>query len=234
MLDHQGHSRTFEHNLRIASLLSFVAGLINVVGVLSINKLTTNVTGHFAYFIDEVFQLQTLQGLYYFLYIFFFLLGSFCANFIIEILSRYNSNISFRIPLILESILLLIVPLSVALGLEFTPNTIAYILLFAMGLQNSMVTKISNAVVRTTHLTGLFTDLGIDLSQILLSKTKAERAPLRMSIRLRLTIISFFFIGGIVGGIGYSYIQLYSIIMAVAVILIAVIYSSLKHYIVKE
>ncbi|WP_409222026.1 DUF1275 family protein [Cellulophaga lytica] len=40
-----------------------------------------------------------------------------------------------------------------------------------MGLQNSFVTKISNAVVRTTHLTGLFTDLGIELSQLFFSKS---------------------------------------------------------------
>ena len=38
--------------------------------------------------------------------------------------------------------------------------------MFAMGLQNALVTKISNATVRTTHLTGLFTDLGIELSQL--------------------------------------------------------------------
>lgn len=45
-------------------------------------------------------------------------------------------------------------------------NIIAFYLLFAMGLQNALVTKISNATVRTTHLTGLFTDLGIELSQL--------------------------------------------------------------------
>lgn len=45
-------------------------------------------------------------------------------------------------------------------------NIIAFSLLFAMGLQNALVTKISNATVRTTHLTGLFTDLGIELSQL--------------------------------------------------------------------
>jgi uncharacterized membrane protein YoaK (UPF0700 family) len=43
-------------------------------------------------------------------------------------------------------------------------------MLFAMGMQNAMVTKISQSIVRTTHLTGLFTDLGIELSQLFFYK----------------------------------------------------------------
>jgi uncharacterized membrane protein YoaK (UPF0700 family) len=38
-------------------------------------------------------------------------------------------------------------------------------LLFAMGMQNAMVSMISGSVVRTTHLTGMFTDLGIELAE---------------------------------------------------------------------
>lgn len=50
------------------------------------------------------------------------------------------------------------------------PNTIACLLLFSMGMQNALVAKISNEIVRTTHLTGLFTDLGIVLALFLFQK----------------------------------------------------------------
>ena len=73
------------------------------------------------------------------------------------------------------------------------PNLIAFTLLFAMGLQNSLVTRISDAVVRTTHLTGLFTDLGIELSQLFFHRYKDQKDKLFSSIKLRLTIINFFF-----------------------------------------
>ena len=53
MFRHKGESRTLKHNLRIASLLSFVAGIVNVAGFLSVQRLTTNVTGHFAFFVEE-------------------------------------------------------------------------------------------------------------------------------------------------------------------------------------
>jgi uncharacterized membrane protein YoaK (UPF0700 family) len=49
MFSHTGKNRTLKHNLKIASLLSFVAGIVNVAGFLSVQRLTTNVTGHFAF-----------------------------------------------------------------------------------------------------------------------------------------------------------------------------------------
>jgi len=37
------------------------------------------------------------------------------------------------------------------------------LLCFIMGLQNAVITKISHAEIRTTHVTGLVTDVGIEL-----------------------------------------------------------------------
>ena len=56
MFRHRGKSRTLTHNLKLASLLSFVAGIVNVSGLFAVQRLTTNVTGHFAFFADEMVQ----------------------------------------------------------------------------------------------------------------------------------------------------------------------------------
>ena len=77
MFRHQGENRTLQHNIRIASVLSIVAGIVNVTGFLAYNQLTTNVTGHFALFINDVANLKFWRGTVYFLYIFSFLFGSF-------------------------------------------------------------------------------------------------------------------------------------------------------------
>src|SRR3954462_3488005 len=100
MFHHQGKARTLQHNLRIASLLSFVAGIVNVAGFLAVQRLTTNVTGHFAFFIDEIFKLNFWQGFIYFLYIFFFFLGSFVSSLIVEIVSKSSENLIYIIPTI--------------------------------------------------------------------------------------------------------------------------------------
>lgn len=228
MFRHKGKTRTFIHNLRIASLLSFVAGIVNVAGFLAVQKLTTNVTGHFAFFVDEIFKQNFWQGFHYFLFILFFFLGSFFSNLSIELISKVNDRLIYRIPILIESIILITVAI---FGQELTmlrPNVIAYALLFAMGLQNSLVTTISNATVRTTHLTGLFTDLGIELSQLFFYKLKEQKVKLYSSIKLRLTIISFFFLGGLLGGIFYSSIQLYVLAFAGLFLLIGLIYDDIK------
>ena len=92
MFRHKGKTRTLKHNLRIASLLSFVAGIVNVAGFLAVQRLTTNVTGHFAFFVDEILKLNFWQGFIYFLYIFFFFLGSFVSNLIVEIISKTSDR----------------------------------------------------------------------------------------------------------------------------------------------
>jgi uncharacterized membrane protein YoaK (UPF0700 family) len=228
MFRHKGKTRTLSHNLRIASLLSFVAGLVNVAGFLAVQKLTTNVTGHFAFFVDEVFKLNLWEALNYFLFILFFFLGSFFSNLSIELVSKVNDRLIYGIPIIIESAILFSVAVFGQQLTEKTPNILAYSLLFAMGLQNSLVTTISNATVRTTHLTGLFTDLGIELSQLFFYKLKEQKEKLHSSIKLRLTIISFFFLGGILGGIFFSAIKLYVLIIAGSLLLIGLIYDDIK------
>ena len=228
MFRHKGKKRTLSHNLRIASLLSFVAGVVNVAGFLAVQKLTTNVTGHFAFFVDEVFKQNFWQALHYFIFILFFFLGSFFSNLSIELISKVNERLIYRIPIIIESIILISVAIFGQELISESPNLLAYSLLFAMGLQNSLVTTISNDTVRTTHLTGLFTDLGIELSQLFFYKLKEQKDKLYSSIKLRLTIILFFFLGGLLGGIFYSSIQLYVLVIAALILLIGLIYDDIK------
>lgn len=228
MFRHKGKTRTLTHNLRIASLLSFVAGVVNVAGFLAVQKLTTNVTGHFAFFVDEVFKLNFWEGLNYFLYILFFFLGSFFSSFSIELTSKINDRLIYRIPVVAESLILISVAIFGQEIISKAPNILAYSLLFAMGLQNSLVTTISNATVRTTHLTGLFTDLGIELSQLFFYKLKEQKDKLYSSIKLRLTIISFFFLGGLFGGIMYAKVNLYVLVFAGILLLIGLIYDDIK------
>ncbi|MCX2431085.1 YoaK family protein [Pedobacter sp. GR22-10] len=232
MFTHHGKSRTLSHNLKIASLLSFVAGVVNVAGFLAVQKLTTNVTGHFAFFVDEVFKLHFGASMAYFLYIFFFFLGSFTSSFLIEIISRKNMRYVFVIPTIIECIILFLVALFGKTLITENPNLIACSLLFAMGLQNSLVTRISGALIRTTHLTGLFTDLGIELSQLFFRKTEEQRRKLITNTQLRLRIICFFFIGGVIGGLTYPSLGLHNLFIPTIILILGLFYDTLKFKII--
>ena len=230
MFRHQGKNRTFIHNLRLATLLSFVAGIVNVTGVLSVQTLTTNVTGHFAYFAEEIMKRNYVAAITFFVFIIFFLFGAFTSNFLAELMSRKHPNLSHVIPISLEMIVLIGVGIFGAQSsLSSTEGKwIAFAMLFAMGIQNSLVTKISQSTVRTTHLTGLFTDLGIELSQLFFYKKSKENKKLKTSIYLRLSIIIFFFVGCISGGFLFNILEMKTLFVAATFLLFALLYDYIR------
>jgi uncharacterized membrane protein YoaK (UPF0700 family) len=76
-----------------------------------------------------------------------------------------------------------------------------------MGLQNGMVSTFSGAVLRTTHVTGVFTDLGIFIGHRLRGLQVDKRR-----IRLCLLLLASFCGGAAAGAFGFgrfSYATLY-------------------------
>lgn len=235
MFRHQGKSRTLKHNLQIATILSFVSGIVNVTGFLAFKQLTTNVTGHFALFISDVVNFEVWKGTIYFLYIFSFFFGSFLSSYLIEKFKENKKLNIFVLPTIIESLILLSISIINNVEEIEYPNIVVCSLLFAMGLQNSFVTKISNAIVRTTHLTGLFTDLGIELSQLLFPESYPYREKIKETIKLRIYIICFFFLGGIIGGFLYSRLdlKLNTLILGAIILLLSLLYDDFRYRLIR-
>lgn len=228
MFRHTGKNRTFIHNLKLASLLSLVAGIVNVSGLLAVHELTTNVTGHFAYFSENVSKGRYEAAFYYFLFTLSFFFGAFVSGLLVEGTARKNQRLTNLIPIILEISLLVSVA---SLGIYFVHTHgifIAFCLLFAMGLQNALVTQISNSIVRTTHLTGLFTDLGIEVAQVFFYRAPERLKKLKSSIKLRLVIISSFFSGCLIGGYAFNFIQIRSLFIGAALLIGGLTYDIVK------
>jgi uncharacterized membrane protein YoaK (UPF0700 family) len=228
MFSYQGHQRTHGHNLQLATLFSFVAGYVNVVGFLAVSRLTTNVTGHFAHLIHDAFVLDYSVGLTFLGFIFTFFVGSFTSSVLVELVRRKSDKNIFILPVVLESAILLFVAIFGQTLAARSPDSIAMLLLFAMGLQNSLVTKISSAIVRTTHLTGLFTDLGIELSQLIFYRAEKAQRVLRKTIELRFRIIIFFFIGGIAGAFAHQWWALQALVLPATLLVLELVYDSLR------
>lgn len=209
-------------------MLSFVAGSVNIAGLSAVNRLTTNVTGHFAFLADEVANENMRLAFVYVIFIGAFLLGAFFSGLLTEALERWNERYVNIVPVVIEISILVAVAFSATTADSRNADSVAAWLLFAMGLQNALVTSISNAVVRTTHLTGLFTDLGIELSQLFFYRKVDERKKLTSSIKLRLVIIASFFVGGIAGGFGFRIFGLKILLFSAAVLTIALVYDYVR------
>lgn len=200
MLRHTGERRNFTHNLRLAILLCLNAGFINAAGFIAFSVLTTNVTGHAALLAVDMATGQLRAARMVGLWLLLFLSGAFASSLYIGKVGR-DKPFAYTIPILVIFLLVLAVAVFGGNYRHTLPETeyFAGSLLFAMGMQNALVSMVSGSVVRTTHLTGMFTDLGIDLSGVLLSGHQLSPA-LKRRILLRFAIIVFFLLGGLAGG----------------------------------
>ena len=224
MLRHLGTKRTYGHNVKLASLLCVTAGFVNAAGFLGFSVLTTNVTGHAALFAERIAIGDWVTARVVALWMLLFLFGAFISSLIVSIIGR-NQRFSYAIPILLEALVLFIIGL---IGFRYNGSLVsreffAGSLLFIMGLQNALVSMISGSVVRTTHLTGTFTDLGIDIGQIL-RRSERINAVLRSRIKLRVVIILFFLFGAVLGAYLFRLFRFHAFLLPMMILVYTLLY----------
>lgn len=199
-----GQGRKLIHNIKLASLLSFVAGLVNISGLMCLHLLTTNITGHFAFFAEGIVNKELGTAISYGILVLSFFFGAFFSSFLMEVRLQKGSRMIGTAPVVFESLILVVLAFLPEEFYFVHASLVAGILLFSMGMQNALVTTISSSIVRTTHLTGLFTDLGIELSQLVFYRKKRQQQSLLSSLKLHLSIILGFLLGILIGGWLYA------------------------------
>jgi len=224
MFTHSGSHRTPNHNLKLATLLGLTAGLVNAEGFLGFSVLTTNLTGHAALLAEGIVQQNWQSARIIILWMLLFLGGAFTSSLCLSLLGAHQ-RFSYSIPIVIEITTLVF---SAIHGDKYDGSILSKIalpgsLLFAMGLQNALVSMVSGSVVRTTHLTGTFTDLGIELAQLVKNNTN-ERAALRSKIKLKLFIICSFMSGAIAGAVLFHCIGFKSFIFPAVILTFVLLY----------
>jgi uncharacterized membrane protein YoaK (UPF0700 family) len=77
-----------------------------------------------------------------------------------------------------------------------------------MGLQNGMVSAYSGALIRTTHVTGIFTDLGIYLGHWL------RGLPVdRLRLRVCVVVATTFMLGSTAGALLFEYMHEHAVLV---------------------
>lgn len=224
MLKHTGTRRTHIHNVRLAVLLSLTAGFVNAEGLIGFSTLTTNVTGHAAIFAEHIYLKKWTTALVVALWMLLYLAGAFFSSFIIETVGKHQ-RYSKLVPVSIEIAILVVIAL---LAGRFKNNVTAQqvctgSLLFAMGLQNALVSMISKSVVRTTHLTGTFTDLGIELARFSFVNT-STKFSLRSGVALKLYIIGFFITGVLCGAYSFAILHFHAFLIPAFILVWALLY----------
>jgi uncharacterized membrane protein YoaK (UPF0700 family) len=202
--------RTAQNNLRLGVTLCFVAGATNAGGFLAVGQYTSHMTGIMSRVADGLVLGQIGLALAGLASLLSFLGGAMTTTLMVNWALRRGLHSAYGRPLLLEAALLLLFGLFGA-GIHwfaevFIPLTVL-VLCFIMGLQNAVITKISNAQIRTTHITGLVTDMGIELGKLIYINRLADRTPVvanRRKLFIHLVLIAGFFVGGLAGALGFK------------------------------
>lgn len=225
MLRHLGKKRGFKHDLGLAALLSFSAGFVNTAGLAAFGLLTTNVTGHTATLAINLVSGNWHASARILIWIMLFLMGSFISGLSIGAVGS-DKRYAYVGPTWAVALCLGIVCFFARSNASLhQQHVFTSILLFAMGMQNALVTVISGSVVRTTHLTGIFTDLGVDLARIML---QGQNKVLRSRTILRLSIITAFLLGGVSGTFNFHRLSFTAFLLPIGILLLTLLYSRLN------
>lgn len=203
--------RSPEANLRLGLVLSFVAGATNAGGFLAVGRYTSHMTGIVSSIADDLILGQLGLALAGITCLMAFVLGAMCTAIMVNWGLRQHLHSSYSLPLMLESFALLVFGLFgaaiTAHSPIFMPMTVV-LLCFIMGLQNAVITKISKAEIRTTHITGLVTDMGIELGKMLYINRLQGSTPVQVNrdrLRVQGTLVAGFLTGGLLGAWGFKY-----------------------------
>ncbi|BDU71641.1 YoaK family protein [Mesoterricola silvestris] len=214
LLTKQGPERTQALNRQLAWSMAFIAGAINAGGFLAVKSYTSHVSGTFSKFADELARGRMRLAYAALQILVCFTLGAFTAGTLINLGRRLKFRAHYALSLMIEAGLMLLFGLMGATLSHrqefFLPMTVI-LLSFMMGMHNSVVTSISNAEVRTTHMTGNLTDFGIELSRLVYPNVFHRRGsdPIRANrnrLKLHGLILLSFAGGGVAGAVGFRHV----------------------------
>jgi len=207
-----GRDRSKAGNTQLGCILAFVAGAINAGGFLAVQQYTSHMTGIVSAMADHLALGAYEVALAGIGALFSFLVGAACSAIMVNYARRHDLHSEYALPLLVEAVLLLCFGLLGARlsGVDglFVSLTVM-LLCFIMGLQNALITKLSGAEIRTTHITGIVTDIGIEIGKLLYWNGPSPINPLKVSANLpRLmtltSLLGFFFLGGLIGALGFK------------------------------
>lgn len=187
-----------------ALALALIAGFVNAVGLLSFeHQSVSHLSGTATMLGAGIISSPIEKSLHLLSVLGSFLFGSLIAGLLIRG-ETLKLGRHYDTALLIEAVMLFSAVVFLARGSIYGH----FMASAACGLQNAIATKYSGAVIRTTHLTGIVTDLGIMLG----ARLRGENTDQRKLI-LFLIIFLGFISGGLLGSVLYQQYAVYALIV---------------------
>lgn len=193
-------------------VMAFLAGAINAGGFFAVARYTSHVTGEMSYAADMAYLGEWKAVSMAMLGVVSFILGAAHSSWVILWTKRQRFRGSFGLSMWLEAVYLLLFGLIGVATLKWggseMPSVAMLLLCFIMGMHNTVMTILSGGAIRSTHMTGTATDLGIEISKMLYYR-RSDNPKLphvhvnKPKAKLFAGLMIAFLLGGVVGAWGY-------------------------------
>ncbi len=224
-----GQHRTASIDRIFGLLLAFNAGAVNAGGLLVVHMYTSHMSGFASQVADGLVlgSVPLLLGAVG--AILAFLSGASTTAVIVNWGVQHRLRSSFAMPLLLEAGLMLVFGLLGAITLTWpTPFSVpltVLLLSYIMGLQNGLSSCMTHGRMRTTHMTGNITDLGLELGKLFYRNRRSTATAQRVvadrhAMRLHAGLLGMFIAGGLVGAAGFKYVGFVWVVPLAALLLV--------------
>ncbi|WP_010142091.1 YoaK family protein [Oceanicola sp. S124] len=199
MLVHVGDERNGTIDRHLAAALSTIAGALNAVGFLIASSFTANMTGNLSAFADEVARGSWRSSLGFLFLLALFIAGATLAAAFIVFGEQRGLRSVYAAAIATEGVIVAALGPLLSFHDDGSKAWLVGCLSLVMGLQNAVTTLISRSRVRTTHVSGMATDIGIGLAAILTpGRSRTAALP---NLGLHVLTLSAFALGGIAGAL---------------------------------
>jgi uncharacterized membrane protein YoaK (UPF0700 family) len=194
---------------RLAWSLAAIAGAVNAAGFYVAGHYTSHMTGTVSLLSDALALGDFGEAAVAMSVIAAFVAGAAVSTLLINRAQRRLPNGAYAFSLLAEAALLFLGGWVEAVAPEALRAPLLILgLSFTMGLQNAIVTRVSSARIRTTHVTGMVTDIGIELGQLLDRRLSPRDDGIadadRRKLALHIPTVGGFLLGGVAGVLGYQ------------------------------
>ena len=221
MLIHYGVNRSSILDFKLGYSLAFIAGALNSAGFYALGFFSANMTGNFSVGADKIALGDLYSGGMYLLLPLVFILGAALAALVVELGLKQGFSRIFSLSIATEAVMLFLLGLFQLWYPKMGMGMVTGLCLL-LGFQNAVVTRISNWRVRTTHVSGMSTDIGIGIGTLiatcLAGKDLPDRAVLMDNLKLHSVTVLMFALGGISGVVVYKFLG--GILLMIAALLL--------------
>jgi len=185
-------------------MLAFVAGMINAIAFHALGAFVSHVTGSLSKTAIHA-ENGSVKAVEVGLLVVSFMLGSVLCGMLIQKDTVSFGTARYGIAMQICTVLLIGTVAAANMGISVSP----YLAAAACGLQNGICTSYSGAVIRTTHVTGLATDIGVLCGRLLMRRIRREEQNVSEDLKkLRLLCLLgiLFFIGVVLGSLFHEYL----------------------------